>query len=179
MILSFTLVFVALVILILLLYLEGGHNSSVDRLEDLAGCTRPVDIDAFRNLMDPREDDFLRANLFPRQFHAIQRERARCAMGYIWNTAHNAAVLLRVGEAAGRSTDPTIALAGRQLVESAVRLRAYALLSLAKLCLRMLLPGARFSDGRLADNYQHLSGLAGHLALMQHPNRAARLSTLL
>ena len=34
MILSFTLVFVALVILLLLLYLEGGHNSSVDRLED-------------------------------------------------------------------------------------------------------------------------------------------------
>ena len=68
-------------ILLLLLYLEGGHNSSVDRLEDLAGCTRPVDIDAFRNLMDPKEDDFLRANLLPRQFHAIQRERASMRHG--------------------------------------------------------------------------------------------------
>ena len=36
MILSFTLIFVALAILLLLLYLEGGHNSPLSRLEDLA-----------------------------------------------------------------------------------------------------------------------------------------------
>jgi hypothetical protein len=31
----------------------------------------------------------------------------------------------------------------------------------------------------LADNYQHLSGLASQLALMQYPAQAARLSALL
>ena len=55
MIVSFILVMVAMALLFLLLYMEGGHNSSVKSLEDLAGQTRPVDIEAFRNLMDPQE----------------------------------------------------------------------------------------------------------------------------
>ncbi len=179
MIISFTLVFVALAVLLLLLYLEGGHNASIQRLEDLAGRTRPVDLEAFRNLMDPNEDDFLRSNLLPREFRAIQRERALSAIDYILNTMHNAAVLLRLGEAATRSSNQNVASAGRQLAENAIRLRAYALLSVAKLGLRIVLPGARWSNGRLADTYQDLSGLAGQLALIQYPTQAARLSTLL
>ena len=55
----------ALVILLLLLYVEGGQNASVNRLEDLAGRTRPVDLEAFRNLVDPEEENFLRASLRP------------------------------------------------------------------------------------------------------------------
>ena len=181
MILPLTLVAVALAILLLLLYLDGGHHFSVGgmRMDDLAGRTRPVDIDAFRNLVDPKEDGFLRANLRPREFRAIQRERARSAMDYIHNTTHNAAYLLRLGEAAAQDSDPRIALAGRQLVDSALRLRAYALLSRSQLCLRLVLPGAQFSYGKLADNYQHLSSLASQLALMQHPTQASRLSALL
>jgi hypothetical protein len=179
MILSFTLVFIALAVLLLLLYLEGGQNDPIQRLDDLAGRTRPVDLEAFRNLMDPKEDDFLRSNLLPHEFRAIQRERALSAIDYILNTMHNAAVLLRLGEAATRSSNRSVALAGRQLAENAVRLRAYALLSVAKLGLRIVLPGARWSNGRLADTYQDLSGLAGQLALMQYPTQAARLSTLL
>jgi hypothetical protein len=179
MILSFTLIFVALAILLLLLYLEGGPNSSVNRLEDLAGRTRPVDLEAFRNLVDPREEDFLRAHLLPRQFRAVHRARMRAALEYVQNTAHNAAFLLRVGEAATRSADPRIAQAGTQLVDSALRLRAYALLSGAKLYARMMFPKRRLAFGKLADNYQDLSALASQLALMQHPTQAARLSALL
>ena len=179
MILSFTLIFVALAILLLLLYLQGGHNFSVNRLEDLAGRTRPVDLEAFRNLIDPGEEDFLRANLLPRQFRAVQRERMRAALEYVQNSAHNAVFLLRMGEAATQSADPRMAQAGRQLVDTALRLRAYALLSGAKLYVRMLFPQRRLAFGKLADNYQHLSALAGQLALMQHPNQAGRLSALL
>lgn len=179
MILSLTLIFSALAILLLLLYLEGGHNSSVNRLEDLAGRTRPVDLEAFRNLVDPGEEHFLRTNLLPRQFRAVQRKRMRAALEYVQNTAHNAKFLLRMGEAATRSADPRIAQAGRQLVDSALRLRAYALLSGAKLYVRVMFPQRRLAFGKLADNYQHLSALAGQLALMQHPAQAARLSALL
>ena len=109
MILPFTLIVVALAILLLLLYVEGGRNSSVNGLEDLAGRTRPVDLEAFRNLVDAGEEDFLRANLSRREFRAVQRERTRAAVEYIRNSAHNAACLLRLGEAASRSGDPRIA----------------------------------------------------------------------
>ena len=179
MIISFTLIFVALAILFLLLYLEGGRNSSLQRLDDLAGRTRPVDLEAFRNLVDPGEEDYLHSNLSSRQFRAVQRERMRAALEYVRNAAHNAAFLLRMGEAATQNVDPRIAQAGSQLVDSALRLRAYALLCAAKLYVRMVFPQARLSYGRLADNYQHLSALAGQLTLMQHPTQAARLSTLL
>ena len=106
MILSFTLIFVALAILFLLLYLEGGHNSSLQQLDDLAGKTRPVDLEAFRNLVDPGEEDFLHSNLLPRQFRTVQRERMRAALEYVQNASHNAAFLLRMGEAAARNPEP-------------------------------------------------------------------------
>jgi hypothetical protein len=179
MILSFTLIFVALVILLLLLYVEGGQNASVKRLEDLAGRTRPVDLEAFRNLVDWREEDFLRASLPRREFRAVQRERMRAALEYIRNAAYNAAFLLRLGEAATQSKDPRIAQAGRQLIDRALRLRAYALLSSALLHVRLMFPGTRLSYGKLADNYQNLGALASQLALMQQPTEAARLSALL
>ena len=103
----------------------------------------------------------------------------RAALTYIRNSAYNAGLLLRLGQAATHSTDPHIAQAGRQLIDQALRLRAYAVLSSAKLYVRITFPDARLSFGRLADSYQGLSALAGQLALMQHPTQAARLSALL
>ena len=148
-------------------------------MDDLAGRTRPVDLEAFRNLVDPAEEDYLRSNLSPRQFREVQRERMRAALEYVRNAAHNAAFLLRMGEAATQNADPRIAQAGSQLIDSALRLRAYALLSPPSSMFAWYFLEARLSYGRLADNYQHLSALAGQLTLMQHPTQAARLSTLL
>ncbi|SRR6266446_9376284 len=178
MILTFVLVLISLMAL-LLMYAIRGRTSTVAELGDLVGRTRPVDIDAFRNLIDPAEEDFLRENLPAGEFRVIQRERLRAAVEYVSCAAHNAAVLLRLGEAARRSRDPKIARAGRQLLDSALRLRLYALLSMIRLYLGIAFPGAHLSAGRLADNYQRLSSLACHLVFMQHPDRASRLPAIL
>lgn len=165
--------------LVLVLFAAKGRSQPVTKLEDLAGKTRPVDIEAFRNLIDPDEEEFLRENLSGAAFRAVQRERLRAALDYVRCTSRNAAVLLRLGEAAGRSPDPGIARAGQQLVNSALRLRLYASLSMAKLWVGIVLPEAHLSPGKLLDNYQHLRGLASHLALMQQPARATLLSAVL
>ena len=178
MILTFILVFVALMAL-LLMHAARGKSSAIGDLDDLVGRTRPVDIDAFRNLIDPAEEDFLRESLPVREFRAIQRERLRAALEYVGCAAHNAAILVRLGEAARLSLDPKIAEAGQQLLDTALRLRLYALLATMRLYLGIALPGARLSAGRLVDNYQHLSSLAGQLAFMQHPARASRLPAIL
>jgi hypothetical protein len=178
MILTFILVFVALMAL-LLMYAVRGNTSAIGELDDLVGRTRPVDIDAFRNLIDPAEEDFLRENLPGGEFRAIQRERLRAALEYVGCAAHNAAILVRLGEAARLSLDPKIAEAGQQLLDTALRLRLYALLATMRLYLGIALPGAHLSAGRLVDNYQHLSSLAGHLVFMQHPARASRLPAIL
>jgi hypothetical protein len=178
MILTFVLVLLSLIAL-LLMYAVRGKASPVDALDDLVGRTRPVDIDAFRNLIDPAEEAFLRESLPVREFRAIQRERLRAALEYVGRAAHNAAILVRLGEVARLSLDPKIAEAGQQLLDTALRLRLYALLATLKLYLGIALPGAHLSAGRLVDNYQHLSSLAGHLAFMQHPARASRLPAIL
>src|SRR5438034_9438404 len=120
MILTFVLVLLSLIAL-LLMYAARGKTSPVGEMYDLVGRTRPVDIDAFRNLIDPAEEDFLRQSLPAGEFRVIQRERLRAAVEYVSCAAHNAAVLVRLGEAARASSDPKIAQAGRQLLDSALR----------------------------------------------------------
>ncbi len=179
MILLLLLVSAAVITLLVLLYAVRGQNARVGEVEDLTGHTRPVDLEAFGNLIDPREEQFLRDNLPRREFRAIQRERLLAAAEYIGNTAYNAALLLRWGEAAARNPDARIALAGQQLIDRALRVRLYALLCLAKLYVRLALPNVPASLSGLVENYQHLSGMATQLALMQQPMRASRLSAVL
>lgn len=179
MMLPLVFVVASLVALLLLLLAARGQGVGISQLDDLAGRTRPVDLDAFRNLIDPQEEEFLRECLSPGEFRIVQKERLHAAVEYVAKTAHNAAVLLRLGEAAMRSPNPQIASAGRRLVETAVRLRLYALLCVAKLRVRMALPGMPLSVGRLLDNYQRLSGIAAQLALVQQPRFVSRLSAIL
>ncbi|HVO81749.1 MAG TPA: hypothetical protein VMT28_13520 [Terriglobales bacterium] len=147
--------------------------------DDLVGSTRPVDLEAFRNLVDPEEEEFLRANLPADEYCAIRRERLRAAADYIGCAKHNAAILLRLGEAARQHPDPQIAEAGRQLVDSALRLRLYSLPALARLYVGMTLPQLRLSPAGILESYQHLSGLATRLAVMQNPARASRVAAVL
>ena len=179
MMVSLLLISAAVMTLLVLLYVARGQSGAVGKVEDLAGYTRPVDLEAFRNLIDPREEQFLRDSLSPREFRAVQRERLRAASDYISKTAHNAAVLLRLGEAAARNPDPQIALAGQQLIDRALRLRLYAPLCLGQLYVRMTLPRVPVSLGRFVDNYQRLSGMAAQLALLQQPRRASRFTAVL
>lgn len=169
----------ALVMLVFLLRAVRGQQIAVSTPADLAGQTRPVDLEAFRNLVSPDEEEFLRAHLLPGEFHSVQRERLRAAMEYIRCAAHNATILLRLGEAARRSTDLKVAEAGQQLVDSALRLRLYALLSMTRLYAGIMFPGAHLSAGRLLESYEQLGALATKLAFIQNPGRASGLSAVL
>ncbi|MBZ5704434.1 MAG: hypothetical protein LAN63_03715 [Acidobacteriia bacterium] len=163
----------------LLLHAARGRSVPVSKPEDLAGNTRPVDLEAFRNLVDPEEEEFLRANLPADEFCAVRRERLRAAVEYVNCAAHNASILLRLGEAARQHPDPGIAAAGQQLVDSALRLRLYSLPVLARLYVGIALPQLRLSPAGMLESYQHLSGLATRLAVMQNPARAARVAAIL
>ncbi len=177
---SFILALLSLFALLMVLRAARGRTTAVNSLDDLVGRTKPVDIEALRNLIAPHEEEFLRANLPAREFRAVQRERSHAAADYVRDTAHNAAILLRLGEAATQSADPKIVAAGQQLIDNALQLRLYALLSIAKLyVVGIALPGVRLPVGKLVDSYQHLSGVAGQLASLQHPARAAPLSAIL
>jgi hypothetical protein len=148
-----------------------GRASITDVLENPTRHIRSVDVEAFRNLVDPDEEEFLRVNLPPTEFRRIQRERLRAAVEYVSCAAQNAAILLRLADAGRRSSDPAIAEAAEKLVENAIRLRLYALHAIPRLYLGMVFPGSRISPVRIAERYEQMTRQVVMLGCLQYPTR--------
>jgi hypothetical protein len=161
----------ALLALGLLVRLAKGRASASEVLENPTEHLRSVDIEAFRNLVDPGEEQFLRSNLAPAEFRKIQRERLRAAVEYVSCAAQNAGVLLRLADAGRRSSDPATAEAAEKLVNNALRLRLYALHTIPRLYLGMIFPGARISPVRIAESYEQMTRLVVLLGCLQYPTR--------
>jgi hypothetical protein len=179
MITTSVLVGTGLLALLFLIRLAKGRSSTINSLDDLTERLRPVDVEAFRNLVDPDEEEFLRTSLPPTEFRAIHRERLHAAVDYISCAAQNAAVLLRLGEAARQSPDPAIAEAGETLVDSAIRLRLYAFHAMGRIYLGILLPGVRLSPVSIAESYERMTGLVIQLGRLQYPATGARVAAVL
>jgi len=166
--LALFLVVLAVFALASLFFFARGRSASVKALSDLKEKTRPVDVAAFRNLIDPSEEDYLRANLSRGDFRSIRRERLLAAIEYLRCVSANAAVLVRLGEAARRSENPEIAKAAQDLVNSALILRLNVLAAEAKLYANILIPGLRLSPGTIASSYEKLTGTVTRLGLLQN-----------
>jgi len=171
MIITLILVIVAFFALGFLIRLTKSRASTSKVLENPAEHIRAVDVEAFRNLVDPEEEEFLRTNLSPAEFRSIQRERLRAAVDYVSCAAQNAAILVRLADAGRRSSDPATAEAAEKLVNNALRLRLYALHAIPRLYLGMILPGARISPVRIAESYEQMTRLVVLLGCLQYPTR--------
>lgn len=151
----------------LLLQLRRGRASR-RAMENPTEHLRYVDIAAFRNLIDPAEEDFLRSRLPPSEFRKIQRERLRAAVEYISCSAQNAAILLRMGEAACHSPDPATVEAAEKVVDQAIRLRLYAFQAIPRLYVGIIFPGWRASSLRVVETYEQVTRQVVRLGL-QYP----------
>jgi hypothetical protein len=165
------LVLFAVSAILFLIRMARGHASSSEVLESPAEHIRAVDVEAFRNLIDPDEEEFLRTNLAPAEFRRIQRERLRAAVEYVSCAAQNAAILMRLADAGRHSPDPATAEAAQKLVDNAIRLRLYALHAIPRLYLGMILPGSRISPVRIAERYEQMARLVVLLGCLQYPTR--------
>jgi len=165
---SVILAVLAVLLLVFLLRLAKGQSVPAGIAKNAAEHLRPVDVNAFRNLVDPEEREYLRQRLPQAEFRRIQRERVRAAIDYIASSAHNAAILIRVGEAARASADPATAEAAARLIADALSLRIYALRTIPRLYLEMMVPGTGGTPLGVADGYEQMTRLAVHLGL-QHP----------
>jgi hypothetical protein len=145
----------------------------------LAATIRPIDIEAFRNLIDPAEDDYLRRRLPSAQFRVVRRARLRAMAAYVEAAGRNAAVLVRVGEAALASGEPRVAGAAQQLVNDALLLRRNATVALARIYVALAWPNSGLAAVRVVDRYEQVSGTAMLLGRLQNPAVPVRLSALL
>ncbi|HVP44386.1 MAG TPA: hypothetical protein VMS96_13210 [Terriglobales bacterium] len=173
---TITIIFVAagFGLAVFLFSVARGTTAAKGTLEEVGSATRPVDLAAFRNLVDPAEDEFLRTNLPAAAFRRVQRERLRAAIVYVERSAANAAVLLRIGEALSRE-DAEAAAMGREIANTALRLRVYALLVLAILHARVWFPSITTPVQEVGTRYEELRNQFGRLARTRRPAEAGHL----
>jgi hypothetical protein len=164
---------------IFLVRVSRGHAEAVSSLDELSGRTRPVDIEAFRNLLNPADTLFLRQHLPPKAFRMVQRERTLAAAEYVQRIAQNAAILLRLGQAARSDADPEVAQTATAIVERALLVRIIAMHSLVKLYAQSLLPGVGFSTLEVLERYRRLTDSTIMLARLQRPAFAGRVGAML
>jgi hypothetical protein len=159
---------------VLRLAVNNGRHSTGN--SNLAATIRPIDVEAFRNLINPAEDHYLRHRLPAGHFRRVRRARLRAMAAYVQVAGNNAAVLMRAGEAALASGDPRLAEAARQLVDHALLLRRNTTVALARIYMALAFPNSTFAAVRVVDRYEQVSGSAMLLGRLQNPAAAVRLS---
>ena len=138
---AWLLVAVALGALAMVLYVAIRKRARRVTLEEAVEGVRCLDLDAFRNLVDPDEEAFLRDSLPAKKFRNIKRQRAWAAIMYVREVGRAAAALAAVGQAAQRSSDPAIATSGLQVAENAFRLRLQTARASLLLMTEIIMPG--------------------------------------
>jgi hypothetical protein len=174
--LAIFIVIASVLALLVILRVAISRSLQVRSNTELVGQIERVDVEAFRNLVNPADDEYLRAHLRPRRFRRVRRARLRATAAYVQVAGKNAAVLVRIGEASLASGNPQTTNAARQLINEALLLRRNSALALAKIYLAMVWPGAHFTTGRIVEGYEHLNGSAMLLGRLQNPTNPVRLS---
>ncbi len=155
--------------LFVILYLAKGLRSKGGDLCELTARLQPIDVNAFRNLIDEREEEYLREHLTMREFRSIHRERMSAAIEYVWCATRNTSVLISLGEAAKQSSDPAVVTAADKLIENSQRLRLYAMQAVPRMYVSVLFPGASRAPQFIADTYDTMVRQAVVLGCMQRP----------
>ena len=141
--------------------------------------SKPVDLQAFRNLVDPKEEAYLRSSLRPREFRRLQRKRMLVATEYTRRTAHNAALLLQVANAVRRASDPQLSKAGAALADSALQLRIYSILAICLFGLSVIFPSVPIRGSEIAFRYEGLRERMAGLTRIQRPASVSEVEAAL
>lgn len=173
--LAIVLVVFAVLALVLILGVTISRSLQITTLDKLAPPVEPIDVEAFRNLMDASENAYLQRQLPAPEFRRVQRERLRAAAAYVRAAGRNAAVLITIGQAA-LAGDPRTAEAARQLVDTALLLRRNAAFALLRIYIGLAWPTVGVSAAPVLLGYERLSGHAMLLGRLQNPAVPVRIS---
>lgn len=176
--LAIILVIAAVLALIVIFRIAVSQKLQLSRDASLAGQIQAIDVEAFRNLVNPADDDYLRQRLPAAQFRVVRRARLRAMAAYVQVAGQNAILLVRIGEAALASDNPRTLEAARQLVNEALLLRRNTALALAKIYFALAWPSYGLAAVRIAEHYDRLSNSAMLLGRLQNPAVPVRICAL-
>jgi hypothetical protein len=174
--LAIILVIAAALALIFILGVAFSRSLQISAGASLANQIHPIDVEAFRTLVDPAEDDYLRRRLPAAEFRLVRRERLRAMAAYVQTAGRNAAVLVRMGQAALTSANPDTAEAARRLVDNALLLRRNAAFALLRIYLALAWPNSGLAATPILHGYEQLNGSAMLLGRLQNPAAPVRIS---
>ena len=132
---------VALFVVAGFLYATRRHAAQLRSLEDFRARWNKVDVEAFANLIDPAEEDFLRSRLPARDFRRLQRQRLRVARDYLGRVGHNAQLMVQAGQIVLQHNSGPEAEATRAHIRDAMRLRTLVFQAQVSLTLQLAIPG--------------------------------------
>jgi len=138
---------------------------------------RPLDVAAFRTLMDRDDELFLREKLSHSAFLKLKRERIRVSLQYVGRIAGNAAAVMHMSDAGRLHPNPEISQAAVQVVELATQIRIQCLVAFTKLSVEFAFPSLQLAPATLVPKYQSLRAKAARLGTMQPQNTHALVSS--
>ena len=174
--LAIILVIAAALSLVLIFSVTLSRNLQVSANRQPAGQILPIDVEAFRNLANPDEDDYLRRRLPAADFRLVRRECLRAMAVYVQVAGRNASILVRMGQHAMATSDPRTAEAARQLVDDALLLRRNAAVALLRIYLALAWPNSGLAAAPVLRGYERLNGTAMLLGRLQNPAAPLRIS---
>ncbi len=174
--LALFLVIAAALALVLILGVTVSRALQLTAGSALESKVQPIDIEAFRNLVDPAENDYLRYRLSASQFRKVQRERLRAAAAYIRVASHNAAVLVTIAQPALTSADSATLAAAHALVDNALLLRRNATIALLRIYFALAWPDSALAARPVLHGYEQLNGRAMLLGRLQNPKVPVRIA---
>ena len=177
--LAIILVIVAVLALIFILRFTVSRSLQVSEGASLAGKIQPIDVAAFRNLINPAEDDYLRRRLPASEFRVVRRQRLHAMAAYVQTAGRNAAVLVRMGQSALAAANPQTSEAARQLVDNALLLRRNAAFALVRIYVALAWPNSGLAATPILHGYERLNGSAMLLGRLQNPAVPVRISATL
>jgi hypothetical protein len=173
---SLIFIVVGIVALALVIYLAAGSRLKGGNLDELAAQLRPIDVEAFRNLIDEREEQFLRERLPWSEFRSIHRDRMLAAVDYVRGAARNAGILIRLAEAARTDSDPAVVAAAENLLENATQVRLYAFQVVPRFYMSMLIPSLNHAPYSLAEKYDTMARQSVMLGCLRPPANAVAIA---
>ena len=174
--LAIILVIAAVLSLVLVLRIALSQSLQVSADKRLAGQIQPIDVAAFRNLVDPAEDAYVRRRLPAAEFRLVRRERLRATAAYVQAARRNAAVLVRIGQAASNASDAHTAEAARQLVDNAALLWSNTTLVLVRIFIAQAWPNSGPAAAPVLESYEKLNGSAMLLGRLLNPALPVRIA---
>ncbi|PYP91597.1 MAG: hypothetical protein DMG65_07110 [Candidatus Angelobacter sp. Gp1-AA117] len=137
---------------------------------------RPVDLDAFRTLMDRDDEEFLRKKLSRSEFVHLKRRRVAVTVKYVGRIAKNSAIVLQKAENLRQDANAEVAQAAAQVIDMATQIRMQCMVAFAKLTAEYLFPSLQLTPATLEPTYQALREKVLRLGSLQ-PQNAAPLAT--